>query len=413
MNIHSINFKISAVFVFVIVVFNILFFGFLESQKKLEEERLKKGFFEITRAVLITLNHFKESPTELLRERFAEMGIELIDKNRAEKILEDSKFLLERKIRHDKSFKAYKFSDKFLIQIRDEHKEIFVLDNNALQSPTKAFFVVYTLFTVILLGAFVLIINSLKPLKKLTKNIEKFSEGELCLDCKSNKKDEIAEVSNAFNQAAKRIKTLLDSRVLFLRMVIHELKTPITKGRVAAEMLETSKNRDRVIKSFEKINMLIDEFAKIERLNSKTYGIKIDTFMISDIIKKALELNFEEIAKQDQNIEDFSIECDGELMAIALKNIIENGIKYSTNKSVSISSSPTFVKVKSQGEPIKASIDEITKPFYRANGHSAGESLGLGLYIVKEILKSHLLELSYRYEEGCNIFWIDFSKTTA
>jgi len=50
---------------------------------------------------------------------------------------------------------------------------------------------------------------------------------------------------------------------------MHELKTPITKGLIAAQMIEKSKNQERLISVFHKLENLINELAAIEQITSK------------------------------------------------------------------------------------------------------------------------------------------------
>ena len=89
--------------------------------------------------------------------------------------------------------------------------------------------------------SFLWIIQSLRPLKNLKDQIQSFSNGNLEIDCKSDKKDEIADVANEFDTAVKKIALLLNSRQLFLRTVMHELKTPIAKGRIVSELIDDNK----------------------------------------------------------------------------------------------------------------------------------------------------------------------------
>ena len=64
---------------------------------------------------------------------------------------------------------------------------------------------------------------------------------------------------------------------MFMRTIMHELRTPIAKGRVSAEMLEEGKQKERIIKSYERLDELIREFAKIEQLTSSSRNISIST----------------------------------------------------------------------------------------------------------------------------------------
>ncbi|EFK97174.1 two-component sensor histidine kinase, partial [sediment metagenome] len=96
--------------------------------------------------------------------------------------------------------------------------------------------------------------KSLKPLANLKDKIIKFSHGDLDIRCISENNDEIADVANEFNNAVVRIKELLNSRHLMLRTMMHELKTPIAKGRIASEMLSDEKQKQRIIRSFDRLN---------------------------------------------------------------------------------------------------------------------------------------------------------------
>ena len=213
---------------------------------------------------------------------------------------------------------------------------------------------VFVVVAVILLAAYIFVIYKIKPLRKLKRQIVKFANGELDgVQNVGNGKDEISEVSEAFYEAVCQIKALNDSRHLFLRNIMHELKTPITKGLIAAQMIEKSKNQERLISVFHKLENLINELAAIEQITSK----------------------------------------------IGLTN---NGIKYSTDKHVNIMVSKDHMKFITQGEKLKNDLDFYIQPFIK--GEDAQKSFGLGLYIVSNILEAHGLKFGYEYKNGMNVF---------
>ena len=94
--------------------------------------------------------------------------------------------------------------------------------------------------------------QSIAPLKDLAVVIRSFASGNLDIECKSDNKDEIGEVANEFDNMAHKVKDLLRSRQLFLRAIMHELKTPIGKGRSVAEMIENTTQKERLINVFER-----------------------------------------------------------------------------------------------------------------------------------------------------------------
>ncbi len=76
------------------------------------------------------------------------------------------------------------------------------------------------------------IIRSILPLKTLREKIKHFANGDYDITCKSSKKDEIAALANEFDSAVIKIKSLRDSRQLFLRNIMHELKTPLPRANL-------------------------------------------------------------------------------------------------------------------------------------------------------------------------------------
>jgi len=111
------------------------------------------------------------------------------------------------------------------------------------------------------------VIRSIQPLSELKKTIEKFSDGDLNIECHSDKEDEIAEVANAFDTAVKKIRDLLHARQLLLRAIMHELKTPIAKGRLLSEMVADERQKQRFHTIFQRLNLLINEFASPQKIS--------------------------------------------------------------------------------------------------------------------------------------------------
>lgn len=375
----------------------------LHTQMHLEEKRIERAYFEIARAIHL---HAKVRPLPPPKENRPEIESEymtILSTKEAGSFLQNGKKIYEFNMKKSRGFSVYENSGKALVVLNDGKGKVFAVISSIESVSFLELYILWGAFNFVIATAYFLLLNSLRPLKKLHREIEKFSTGNLDVQCKSNKKDEIAEVSNAFENAAHRLKELIDSRSLFLRMIMHELKTPITKGRISAEMLEGNINKERIIKSFTKLNSLIDEFAKIERLNSSNFALNRQTYNLKALMDATKEILFVEHGLIDKTKEG-KITCDIELMSVAFKNLIENGIKYSTDSTCIVESDEKAIHFKNQGEKIKASMEEITKPFYRVAKTSDSESLGLGLYIVKEILNIHNLVLQYAYEDGYNVF---------
>ena len=328
---------------------------------------------------------------------------EITAKNEKEEILKNAAVLEE--ISSDLGSSAILLYDKhhyLKIEHLDELK--LLMDKEFQPYRYEVIKAVFAVVAVILLAAYIFVIYKIKPLRKLKRQIVKFANGELDgVQNVGNGKDEISEVSEAFYGAVCQIKALNDSRHLFLRNIMHELKTPITKGLIAAQMIEKSKNQERLISVFHKLENLINELAAIEQITSKIGLTNKTPCLMRDLIDEAIDIAM--IEKEHVGISELDevrVMVDFKLFSVAIKNMIDNGIKYSTDKHVNIMVSKDHMKFITQGEKLKNDLDFYIQPFIK--GEDAQKSFGLGLYIVSNILEAHGLKFGYEYKNGMNVF---------
>ena len=328
---------------------------------------------------------------------------EITAKNEKEEILKNAAVLEE--ISSDLGSSAILLYDKhhyLKIEHLDELK--LLMDKEFQPYRYEVIKAVFAVVAVILLAAYIFVIYKIKPLRKLKRQIVKFANGELDgVQNVGNGKDEISEVSEAFYEAVCQIKALNDSRHLFLRNIMHELKTPITKGLIAAQMIENSKNQERLISVFHKLENLINELAAIEQITSKIGLTNKTPYLMRDLIDEAIDIAM--VEKEHVGISELDevrVMVDFKLFSVAIKNMIDNGIKYSTDKHVNIMVSKDHMKFITQGEKLKNDLDFYIQPFIK--GEDAQKSFGLGLYIVSNILEAHGLKFGYEYKNGMNVF---------
>lgn len=301
---------------------------------------------------------------------------------------------------------------QYYLHVKNFTNEMMLRDTKANAFDAQKMGLGYGLIVVLLVGVYVMVINSIYPLKTLREQIRRFAHGEMDFpETKVRGRDEIAEVAREFYKAAGRIKELQESRELFLRSIMHELKTPITKGRLVTEMVDNEKSKKRLVGVFERLELLIEEFAKIEKLNSKNYEMSLNSYHASDLINHAIEmlcLDEETVEKVfDITTNDQCYFVDFELFSLMLKNLMDNAHKYSSNNKVGVVCEKEKITVSNAGEPLKNSLDHHHKPFSKEQGNVKG-GLGLGIYIIKHIAENHNAELTYRHEEGINYFSIVF-----
>jgi len=296
------------------------------------------------------------------------------------------------------------YQNHHYLKVQHVDKILLLKDNDYQPYRYDIIKIIFLLVAIILLAAYVFVIRKLKPLRKLKRQIAKFAAGEIDeVQNVSSGNDEISEVAEAFYDAVSQIKNLNASRKLFLRNIMHELKTPITKGRLAAEMIEKSKNQERLVSVFIKLENLINEFAAVEQVTSNIALNNTKICRIDDVIDEALDIAMVDPGQVTiSKLEDVSLNADFKLLAIAAKNMIDNALKYSPNKHVNITITRESIKFINEGERLSKELRHYVEPF--SQSESAQKSFGLGLYIVENIIKAHKLTLSYEYKNGLNVF---------
>ncbi len=280
------------------------------------------------------------------------------------------------------------------IMIKDEELKPY--------SGLNVLYVYSTIFAIITMS-FMLILQKLKPLIKLRRKVALFGTGDLNVSFKTNSSDEIGLVSNNLELAREKIKNLLESRTLFLRNIMHELKTPIAKGTIATQMLDTQKQRDRFSSIFSRLEALVTEFAMIEEVTSVSSKDDFKEYRLVDIIDGAIDMAMVERANVSVVIGgDAKITANYRLYTTAIKNMIDNAMKYSPDSHIGILMINGELCFESRGECLAHPLQYYIEPFTKDN--PSKNSFGLGLYLVDSILKAHDQVLAHEYVSGVNRF---------
>lgn len=308
----------------------------------------------------------------------------------------------------------------FNVSIIQNDNDIFIVlrtQNNFIvyQEPITSNWTKYHMLTCI--GALILVIiyitlmKRLMPLNHIKQEIITMTKTNEIkqITCGANNQDEIGELVREFNNSVKKINAVNEARTLFLRSIMHELKTPITKGRIVAEMILDDKQKLRLCNVFERLNSLIDEFAKIEQLASKNYMVKKSQIPLRDIVNEARRMLLIDSSNQDSiafiNNNDL-VNADFHLFTLCIKNLLDNGLKYSIDSKVIIESRDRDLIIKNRGDKLKLNINEYFKPYFKDIKNPLSQGFGLGIYIIKTTLDSQNFEFQYLYENEYNIFTI-------
>jgi len=262
----------------------------------------------------------------------------------------------------------------------------------------------------LLLVFFSVVLRKLLRLKNLKNAIRHFRESPTSQPIMPKGDDELGQIAYEFNSTMEKISHLKEARTLFLRNILHELKTPIMKGKIICEQVEKTSQRTGLIRVFTRLEGLLEESVKMEKLTSNEWHFQFEEYRLVDILDHAIDLLMTETSKVHilgRSVAGF-VRADFELLATAMKNLIDNALRH-TQDGVEIAITKREICFVSKGEPLPTERLDFSRAFNRAQ-EGAGSGLGLGLYIANAIIQKHGFALEYHHTEGKNWFCVSLEK---
>lgn len=247
-------------------------------------------------------------------------------------------------------------------------------------------------------------------LSKLNNGVlQLFNTNEETIKINLGEKNELSEITNNLNLYLEKQVDIIHSREELLRNISHELKTPITKGKFLLENLKnTYPNQElsNINSVFVDIEELTSKLLQREKLNFVI--LEKSNFKASSLVLKSLsKLSIDDESKIIVNIEnDFEIQGDQYYLTIALKNLIDNAMKYAIQYPIVIETKNNSISIKNIAEKLSNDFIYYIQPFTREPNQQRGH--GLGLNIVNKIIQMHSYKFNYTYEKPYNIFSILF-----
>ena len=257
-----------------------------------------------------------------------------------------------------------------------------------------------------ILGLYFFIRHYLKPVQLMKNRIQALEAGDLKSQIRILGEDELAELSQYMNKMIGEINSLLENKHQLLLEVSHELRSPLARMQFLIEMLPEHKNN---IKLREEVNFLegmIDNLLLSDRLSMPYSTLELNKIKTSKIVKKIIDLfpSMKDKITINNSIPNVEIMIDETKFIIALRNLLDNAIKYSRGKGIYLSvknNNGVEFHVKDSGIGISIeNIKKITEPFFQEDKSVSTKGFGLGLTICKKIIDSHKGQLSIQSKKG-------------
>lgn len=248
-----------------------------------------------------------------------------------------------------------------------------------------------------LLAALVLARRISGPLSRLSRAAQRIGAGEIPESLPENGIAELSGLAQTFNRMAFQVRELLANRTTLLAGISHDLRTPLTRMRLATEMLPDTTDPKLVAQlrhDIENMNRLIGEFLALSREIQKPAAEAINlNDLLHTLVQEAVAAGGEIVWHPASEIQ---LSANAMSLRRILSNLIDNALRYGADKPVEIEvardDEQTVIRVLDSGDGIPAQEQEkVFRPFYRMESSRSKSTggVGLGLAIVRQLAEAN------------------------
>jgi signal transduction histidine kinase len=274
--------------------------------------------------------------------------------------------------------------------------EMKTTSEGALVWPATILFCVVLIL--LFIAAYYAVQRFLNPVQLLMEGVQQVASGEFEHEVPITSDDELGELTRAFNAMSQQVAAIIASKRRLLFDVSHELRSPLTRMNVALAMLPESKATISIERNIRELNIMITELLENERLAVLGGALVIDNVDVVELAREVIE-TFGHDARRiefDTLTDSLVIRADLQRLKVAIRNVVSNALKYSTDATVRVSVFPdeggARIVVADQGIGIPPEDQaKVFEPFYRTDESRTRSTggYGLGLPLTRSIVEAH------------------------
>lgn len=241
------------------------------------------------------------------------------------------------------------------------------------------------------------------PLEDLYAGFSEASLGNLDVQVAIRRTDELGELGRSFNLMLKGLRDGVRSKDQLLLDISHELRSPLTRIKLALEIGDATSG-DVARKNVRELEKMIHELLESARLESSRGVLNLEAVNLGALVEQVIE-DYSAVSPGIRYVVP-TVPCvldiDGDRIAVVVRNVLENCLKYSGNQPKPIEvefenrqtdiGKQIVITIRDFGQGIPpAELEAIFEPFYRVDksrGRSSG-GYGLGLSLCRKIMHAH------------------------
>jgi signal transduction histidine kinase len=273
--------------------------------------------------------------------------------------------------------------------------------------------VTLTIVVIALSGGVVVTQSALLPIRRLTRAVSRIvrtgrTDERVPLSLDGGRPDAIDELTMLFNAMLDKIEGLVTAMRDALDNVSHDLRTPLTRMRGTAEMaLAAPADVDRYrealadcVEETDRVLLMLNTLMDISEAESGTLQLRQGRVLLGDIVVRAIDLyrdvaDTKGVALVSKLQPDVSVMADGTRLQQVAANLIDNALKYTppggrVDVEVTQDGGKALLRVRDNGAGINPDeLPRIWDRLFRGDASRTERGLGLGLSLVRAIVKAH------------------------
>ena len=301
----------------------------------------------------------------------------------------------------------------------DGHRVIFGPGTAPWQAAPHGVFgwITLALLLGLLIGAYAYVRRLLRPLDDIREGAERFGRGEFATPIPLRRRDELGDLAGRINTMAHDIEGMLNAKRALLLALSHELRSPLTRARLNAELLPTTpqgngageREREALLRDLGEMRDLISDLLESERLASPHAALQREPVDLAALVRETAA----EVPGASEVVLDLAtglapLALDRMRMRVLVRNLLDNALRYSSGaaRPPQVSLQPAgggvMLEVRDFGPGVDAAqLAHLTEPFYRTDGarQRATGGVGLGMYLCRLVAEAHGAELQVRNAE--------------
>jgi signal transduction histidine kinase len=264
----------------------------------------------------------------------------------------------------------------------------------------------------VLAGCYFAVRWLIRPIKWIKQGAGRIGQGDLDYRIPQIRNDDLGALTQDINRMADDVQEMLEAKRQLLLAISHELRSPLTRAKVALEFLDNDRIKSGLLEDIEEMERLIADLLEGERLNTRHTKLQKSSADLGELVQSLIKFDFaQEQSRIIVAVPSLRVQqhIDVTRIRLLVKNLLDNALRFTPDNAA-----PVELTVTQAGEGARISVldhgqgmspdqvEQATEPFYRADPARCRDTggFGLGLYLCRRIAEAHGGSLTIHSEAG-------------